>query len=119
MSQIFLEGLEFYAYHGCFREEQVVGTWFNVDVVLWGNFEQSVKTDDIHDTVNYLLVYRTIKTIMETPAKLLESVVDRMLDAVLEEFPMVDRVQIKLSKLNPPLGGKIRSVSVKTAKNRN
>ena len=53
MSQIFLEGLEFYAYHGCFSEEQVIGTWFNVDAVLWGDFEKAVdllKTGQISPT---------------------------------------------------------------------
>jgi 7,8-dihydroneopterin aldolase/epimerase/oxygenase len=118
MSQIFLEGLEFYAYHGCFREEQLIGTWFNVDVVLWGDFEKAAISDNLEDTVNYLSVYQTLKTEMEVPTKLLETVVVRMLDAVLSGYPLVDKIEIKLSKMNPPLGGKLRSVSVKMDKNR-
>ncbi len=118
MSQIFLEGLEFYAYHGCFREEQVIGTWFNVDVVMWGDFEKAALTDDLDATVNYLSVYRTLKNEMEIPTKLLETVVVRMIDAVLKSYPMVDKIEVKLSKMNPPLGGKLRSVSVKMEKSR-
>ncbi len=118
MSQIFLEGLEFYAYHGCFREEQVIGTWFNVDVVLWGNFEKAALTDNLEDTVNYLSVYQTLKAEMEISTKLLETVVARMLDAVLKAYPLVEKIEIKLSKMNPPLGGKLRCVSVKMSKER-
>lgn len=118
MSRIFLEGLEFYAYHGCFREEQVIGTWFNVDVVLWGNFEKAALTDNLEDTVNYLSVYQTLKTEMGVPTKLLETVVVRMLDAVLKAYPLIEKIEIKLSKMNPPLGGKLRSVSVKMSKER-
>jgi len=118
MSQIFLEGLEFYAYHGCFREEQLIGTWFNVDVVLWGDFEKAAISDNLEDTVNYLSVYQTLKTEMEVPTKLLETVVVRMLDVVINGYPLVDKIEIKLSKMNPPLGGKLRSVSVKMDKNR-
>jgi 7,8-dihydroneopterin aldolase/epimerase/oxygenase len=118
MSQIFLEGLEFYAYHGCFREEQVIGTWFNVDVVLWGDFEKAALNDNLDATVNYLSVYRTLKAEMEIPTKLLETVVVRMLDKVLESYPLVDKIEVKLSKMNPPLGGKLKSVSVKMGKER-
>lgn len=118
MSRIFLEGLEFYAYHGCFREEQVIGTWFNVDVVLWGNFEKAASTDNLEDTVNYLSVYQTLKAEMEISTKLLETVVVRMLDAVLKAYPLVEKIEIKLSKMNPPLGGKLRCVSVKMSKER-
>ncbi len=118
MSQIFLEGLEFYAYHGCFSEEQVIGTWFNVDAVLWGDFEKAAINDNLESTVNYLSVYQTLKTEMEVPTKLLETVVVRMLDAVLEKYPLVEKVEIKLSKMNPPLGGKLRSVSVKMDQSR-
>ena len=118
MSRIFLEGFEFYAYHGCFREEQVIGTWFNVDVVLWGNFEKAASTDNLEDTVNYLSVYQTLKAEMEISTKLLETVVVRMLDAVLKAYPLVEKIEIKLSKMNPPLGGKLRCVSVKMSKER-
>lgn len=118
MSQIFLEGLEFYAYHGCFKEEQVIGTWFNLDVLLWGDFEKAALADNLEATVNYLSVYRTLKTEMEIPTKLLETVAVRMLDAVLKSYPLVEKVEVKLSKMNPPLGGKLKSVSVMMSKSR-
>ena len=34
MSQISIEGMEFFAYHGCFAEEQIIGTKFLVDLFL-------------------------------------------------------------------------------------
>ncbi len=118
MSQITIEGMEFYAYHGCFKEEQIVGTWFNVDAILSGNFDKAAQTDNIEDTVNYLSVYRMIKSEMEIPTKLLETVVLRIIDRILASFPLVEKVELKLSKLNPPLGGKLKSVSVLMSKER-
>lgn len=118
MSQIFIEGMEFYAYHGCFKEEQLIGTWFNVEAVLWGDFEKAAQTDNLEATVNYLSVYRSIKAEMEIPTKLLETVVVRILDQILATYHLVEKVEVKLSKLNPPLGGKLKSVSVLMSKSR-
>ncbi len=118
MTQILLEGLEFYSYHGCFSEEQIIGTWFTVDLTLEGDFEKSAINDDLHETVNYLQVYRTVKEEMEKPSKLIETVANRIIEAVLQKFVLVENIKVKVSKLNPPLGGKIKNVSVIMQKNR-
>ena len=34
MGKIILEQMEFYAYHGCFQEEQIIGNRFVVQLVL-------------------------------------------------------------------------------------
>jgi dihydroneopterin aldolase len=118
MDQILLEGLEFYSYHGCFKEEQVIGTWFNIDIILWGDFHKASLSDNIQETVNYLTVYQTIKKEMEQPSKLLETVAQRIIDVILLSYPPITQIEVKLSKLNPPLGGKIKSVGVRISKSR-
>ncbi len=112
MAQIELEGLEFFSYHGCFNEEQIIGTWFNIDIQLEGEFERAAINDDLSQTINYLSVYQIIKQEMEKPSKLLETVAKRVMDAVFNNFDLVEQITIKLSKLNPPLGGKIKQVSI-------
>ena len=53
---ILLTGMRFYAYHGCFEEEQKIGTHFVVDVALTYNAEAAVTSDDVEQSVNYQLV---------------------------------------------------------------
>ncbi len=112
MGVIALEQMEFWAYHGCFEEEQVIGTRFMVDLELSVDTTKAEETDHLHDTVNYQAVYRVVKKEMETSSKLLEHLGRRILDAIHDKFPSVTHARIKIAKLNPPLGGKIGSVSV-------
>jgi len=112
MGKIQIEGMEFYAYHGCFQEEQVVGNKFLVDVAIETNTEQAQKTDSLHDTVNYQVVYNLVKEEMQVKAKLLENVAGRIIVNIHSHFPEIISVEVKVSKMNPPMGGKIDKVSV-------
>ena len=113
MSTISLEQMEFYAYHGCFREEQIIGTRFLVDLYLQTNTKDAEKSDDLNDTVNYQEVYLLVKKEMEIKSKLLEHVGRRILDAVMQKYPQLESAELKISKMNPPLGGKMKNVSLK------
>jgi dihydroneopterin aldolase len=112
MSVISIEGMEFYAYHGCFKEEQLIGTWFVVDLFLTTDTTSAEQTDNLHETVNYLEVYQVVKKEMEVNSKLLEHVGRRILKAVHDQFPSVEKASIKVRKMNPPLGGKMEFVSL-------
>lgn len=112
MSTISIEQMEFYAYHGCFREEQIIGTRFLVDLELEVDTKRAEVSDDLAETVNYQEVYLLVKRQMEEKSKLLEHVGRRILDAIREEFPEVSSARIKISKMNPPLGGKMKNVSL-------
>lgn len=118
MSVITLNGMEFYAHHGCFAEEQAIGTHFVVDVEFETDTHRAQQTDDVADTVNYLEVYRTVQREMKTPSHLLEHVGERIGAVLLEEYAGIERVSVKVSKQNPPLGGPLRSVSVAVTKAR-
>ena len=112
MSMISIEGMEFFAYHGCFKEEQVIGTKFRIDLFLEVDTSAAEKSDQLQDTVNYQAVFQLIKKEMETTSKILEHVGRRILDNIKSEFPTVDHARIKIRKLNPPLGGKMDFVSL-------
>lgn len=118
MAIIRIEDMEFYAFHGCFEEEQSIGTRFLVNMEMNVDTSLAQVSDNIEDTVNYLSVYQVAKKEMMKSSHLLEHVAERMANAVLEEFPGVEGLKVKVSKLNPPLGGKMRCVSVEIEKNR-
>lgn len=112
MSTISIEGMEFFAYHGCFAEEQIIGTKFRIDLFLEVNTSKAELSDELRDTVNYQEVFMLVKEEMKTKSKLLEHVGRRVLDKIKTHFPEVKSARIKIRKLNPPLGGKMDFVSV-------
>ena len=112
MARIALDNMRFYAHHGCFEQERVIGTHFRVDLSFVTPTSKAELSDNIADTVNYLEVYRVVQEQMRQPSNLLEHVARRVGDAVLSHFPAVEEVSVKVSKLNPPLGGQMDAVSV-------
>lgn len=111
MAKILLEGLEFFSYHGCFKEEQLIGTHFIVDVEIYGNFLNAENSDDLMQTVNYQKAYQIIKSEMSISSKLIEHVARRITNQLFNSFELIEQIKVKVSKINPPLGGKIANVS--------
>jgi dihydroneopterin aldolase len=112
MGTISIEGMEFFAYHGCFQEEQVIGTRFLVDLFMDADTSEAEATDNLHATVNYQHVYGLVAEEMKVKSKLLEHIARRILDRLAKEYPQITAARIKISKLNPPVGGKVEKVCV-------
>jgi 7,8-dihydroneopterin aldolase/epimerase/oxygenase len=112
MSKILLENMEFFAYHGCFKEEQVIGNRFIVNLELETNTDAAELSDSLHDTINYQEVYNTVREQMSQKSHLLEHVGRRILDAVTARFEGISHLKVKVSKMNPPMGGKMECVSL-------
>ncbi len=108
--------MEFYAFHGHYKEEQIVGSHFVVDVALETDTDKAGISDDLKDTLNYQKAYLIIKKEMETTSNLLEHIATRILDALYRELSGIKKATIKVSKLNPVMGGKIGSVSVELSR---
>ena len=112
MGRIAINGMRFYAHHGCFEQERAIGTNFMVDLCLLTDTSKAEKSDSIVDTVNYLEVYQFVSQEMQCPSNLLENVAHRIGERTLTEYPEVEWVCVKVYKMNPPLGGQMDSVSV-------
>ena len=56
--------------------------------------------------------HQAVKEEMEKPSLLLEHVSARICKRLLDEFPLIDTVRIRLSKTNPPMGADIASCGV-------
>lgn len=112
MGVIEIEGMKFYAYHGHFAAEQVVGNNFEVYLRLEANCNEAAKSDNLDDALNYQAVYETIKEVMQIKSALLENVAKRILDSLYNKFPTISKARLKISKMNPPMGGEIERVSV-------
>jgi len=112
MGLIRIEDMEFYAFHGHYREEQIVGNHFLVDVTIETDTDRAGKSDDLRDTLNYQTAYLVVKREMETTSNLLEHIATRILDALYKELTGINKVTVKVSKLNPVMGGRIGRVSL-------
>ena len=112
MAYIELEDMEFHSFHGCFKEERIVGNKFLVQLAFEMDSKKAELSDNIIDTVNYQSVYTLVKEEMIKPSHLLEHIARRILNRIKAEFPEILAAKVKVSKMNPPMGGKMRNVSV-------
>lgn len=112
MGLIAIEGMEFFAPIGHYKEEQIIGTRFLVDFFFETETTTAEKNDSLEGTVNYAAVYAVIKEEMLQKANLLEHVARRILSRLQADFPQIETGWVKVSKLNPAMGGKIQKVSV-------
>jgi len=113
MGLIQIENMEFYAFHGHYREEQIVGNKFLVDLSIEADMSAPAGSDNLKDAINYQVAYKLVKDEMEKKSNLLENIARRILDALYNQFSGIEKVTVKVSKMNPPMGGgRIDRVSV-------
>lgn len=112
MGKIFIENMEFYAYHGCFHEEQIIGNKFIVNIELDYDTRKAEISDKLEDTINYQKVYKIIEEEMNIKSYLIEHIAHRIIERIYSNFNNISHIKIKLSKLHPPVGGKVSNVSI-------
>ena len=112
MALIEIEGMEFYAFHGHFAVEKIAGNRFLVNLQIESDCSKAGQTDRLEDTLDYQKAYLIVKEEMAIPADLLEHVAQRIINRIKNEFQEAQKFIVKVSKMNPPMGGQIRKVSV-------
>ena len=63
-------------------------------------------------SVNYAEVHQVIKNEMAIPSKLLEHVSGRIIQKLFDQFPCIEKIELRLSKRNPPMGADIESAGI-------
>jgi dihydroneopterin aldolase len=112
MAKIEIENMHFYAHHGCYEEERKIGTNFTVDCCLECDIITAAKEDELSKTINYQTVYLLIQQELKKTSLLLENIAYRIIVKIQQQFPQIKHVEVKIRKLNPPIGGKIEAVSI-------
>jgi len=95
MGVIEIEGMKFYAYHGHFAAEQIVGNNFEAYVRIETNCRKAGLSDNLDDALNYQAVYETIQKEMQIKSALLENVASRILNDLYTQFPAIQKEKIK------------------------
>ena len=109
---IALERMEFHALHGCYELERKVGNRFTVDLVITAELGDVAAEDSVEKAVNYLTVYKVVREQMTVTQRTIERVAMNIIDALYAAFPQIRHLACTVSKLAPPLGGKLDRVSV-------
>jgi 7,8-dihydroneopterin aldolase/epimerase/oxygenase len=110
--RIRLEEMVFHAYHGVYPEEQQSGNQFSVDISFDIDIQQASQSDQLEHTADYTGVYKIVAREMLQRSSLLEHLATRIIQAVKLAYPATRMLEIKIRKLNPPVGGDIKSVSI-------
>ena len=103
-SKIYLRNVRFHAFHGVLQQEGIVGNDYLVNLVLDYDFSSALKTDDLQGTLNYAEVYQKVREEMAVPSKLLEHVAGRIAHRLFSDFPEIQKLQLSITKVNPPMG---------------
>lgn len=94
------------------REEEKIGSDYIVNLTVNADLSLSSVTDKLEDTVDYVSLLAIVKKQMSIRSKLLENVVDRIINQVFNDLPKVSQVTVSVSKRNPPIGGSVEEVCV-------
>jgi 7,8-dihydroneopterin aldolase/epimerase/oxygenase len=112
MGTIILKNIRTFSYHGCLVEESKIGSDYRVDLKIKTDLSLSSQTDNLKDTVDYVLLNQIVKEEMAIKSNLLEHISQRIIDRIITTIPTVKKVKIAVSKINPPIGGDVERVSV-------
>jgi dihydroneopterin aldolase len=100
--RISLKNLEFYGFHGLYEAEKKMGNSFKVDVII--DFKPTVEVvDQLDQTIDYVQVFNSVKTIMAIPTPLLETLVCKIADQVLADHSIAEKVQVTITKQKLPI----------------
>lgn len=102
-SQIRLNNIRLYAYHGVLPQERKVGGWYNVSLVIDYPFDAALISDDVNDTLDYSKILEVVKDEMQKPSSLLEHVAGRIGTEIIAAFQNVTSLKVAVTKENPPM----------------
>ncbi|WP_395050980.1 dihydroneopterin aldolase [Flavobacterium sp.] len=119
MGIIKLKNIRTYSYHGCLIEEGKIGSDYAVDLEVKTDLRKSAISDNLEDTVDYVLLNRIVEEEMDIRSNLLEHVAHRIIKRIFDEVAAISRITLAVSKLNPPIGGDVEAVTIEMEEYRN
>jgi dihydroneopterin aldolase len=116
---VFVNGLVLHAYHGVMPHEGKVGQSFILDLVLDIDLVNAAKSDKLADTVSYDAVVNVVsRTFTGKRYRLVEAAAGAVADAILQNFPRIDKVGITVRKPHAPVAAVFTDVGVTLIRSR-
>ena len=107
-----------YGYHGCLKEESIIGGDYRTDVWIKLKDNYQILSDELSETVDYGAVTAVVVEEMKKKSKLIESVCERIADRLIKMSESIEQISVKVCKINPPIDGDVENVSVMIKKER-
>ena len=114
MAELSINGMQFFAFHGYYKEERKKGGNYTIDVSVILP-DSSGDGDDLDSTLNYEKIYTICQEVMDESVYLIEYLCHKILNQLRATFPDVDLFTVKVTKHNPPLPGEVDSTSFELA----
>ena len=115
MDKIYLKDIEIFANHGVFQEEKNLGQKFLLTVELSLDIKEAASTYDLSKSVHYgELCHKVIDVFQEETLDLIESVVNKVANFILDNYSMVKSVKVLLKKPWAPIGRHLDYAAVET-----
>src|ERR1700733_6345297 len=112
MVEINLTNAEFFAYHGYYPEEQLLGGRFLVDIAVSFVPQNILSDDELTNTVNYEQLYVIACEEMKHTRKLIETVAQSIFNRIRHKYPFAKNIKVSLKNINPGMKGKVGHSSV-------
>ncbi len=119
MGVIKLTNIRTFSFHGCLIEEAKIGSDYRVDLEIETDLSKSEVSDNLKDTVDYVLLNQIVVYEMAIRANLLENVARRIIDSAMSKISSLTFIKVAVSKLNPPIGGDVQEVTIEIKEFRN
>ncbi len=102
MLTIELKNLSFYAYHGLYQEEKIIGNTFIINLSV--SYIPTVTViKNIEETINYVSLYEIVKHKMSVTTPLLETVAMEVAEDIYKAFPQIKKIAISIAKAKLPI----------------
>lgn len=111
MHIIEVKEIRVFAFHGCLPEESIIGSDYTVDIKLHANLMAACESDILTNTIDYVVVNKIVKEEMAIKSKLIEHVAMRIAKKLKKQFAILELVEVKVIKINPPINGDVKHVS--------
>ncbi len=101
--QVGLEEVRFFAYHGLFPEERILGNWFILTVRV-SKRADVFGFESINHTYDYGKIFAICEAVMSKPVDLLETVALSIASQLKLSFVDLSCYEVHIWKEQPPLG---------------
>lgn len=112
LSFVHIDDIRLHARHGVLPQEQATGNDYSINIRIGYDISRAMLTDDVSDTLNYAEVYNIVKQEMAIPSKLIEHVSGRIANRLMEQYADISSIELRITKLNPPMGADCRGAGV-------
>jgi len=119
MERIHITGLELYAFHGVNHDEREHGQVFLLDIILEADLSRACTSDNLEDTVNYARVIKTAAAAFtREPCNLIERAAEITARAVLEGFPPIEALTLRVRKPDAPVKMPFEDIAIEIYRRR-